>query len=91
MSIIIYGPQGCGKTRHAEALRRFFKMDEVCDDEMDPYPLTLVQQAEFKAGKVLFLTNIEPRSKDYDTRYGDYDNRRVYSFEQAMKAMRNKA
>lgn len=85
MSIIIYGPQGCGKTRHAEALRRFFKMDEICDDEMDPYPLTPTQQAEFKAGKVLFLTCIHPEDKGYSAS----DKRRIISFEQAMKAMRN--
>lgn len=89
MSIIIYGPQGCGKTSHAERFRRHFKMDEVCDDEMDPYPLTVQQQEEFKAGKVLFLTPIDPKSKEYDTRYGDYDNRRVFSFDQALKLLRN--
>lgn len=90
MSIIIYGPQGCGKTLHAERLRKHFKMDEVCDDEMDPYPLTVRQQTEFKAGKVLFLTNITPKDKDYDTRWGDYDTRRVFSFEQVMKLLENR-
>lgn len=88
MSTIIHGPCGCGKTRHAEQFRRFFKMDEICDDEMDPYPLTIKQQEEFKAGTTLFLTNISPKSKDYDTRYGDYNTRRVMSFEQAMKLMK---
>lgn len=91
MSIIIYGPQGCGKSLQAKNLRHFYDMDEVCDDEMDPYPLTVAQQEEFKAGRVLFLTSISPKSKDYDTRWGDYDTKRVFSFEQAMKAMRNEA
>ena len=90
MSIIIHGPQGCGKTRSAERLRKYFGMDEICDDEMDPYPLTIAQQTEFKAGKVLYLTSIAPKDKDYDTRWGDYDTRRVLSFQQAMKLMENR-
>lgn len=88
MSIIIYSPQGCGKSRQAENLRRFYNMDEVCDDEMDPYPLTPAQQAEFKVGKVLFLTHISPEDKGYDK---SIIYRRIISFEQAMKAMRNEA
>jgi hypothetical protein len=87
MSIIIYGRQGIGKSLQAERLRRFYGMDEVCDDEMDPYPLTPAQQVEFKAGKVLFLTHISPEEKGYSTS----DKRRIISFEQAMKAMRNEA
>jgi len=90
LSVIVYGPQGCGKTLQAERLRKHLKMEEVCDGEMDPYPLTIKQQEEFKAGKVLFLTNIAPKQKDYDTRYDDYDTRRVLSFDQAMKLMENR-
>lgn len=87
MSIIIHGPRGCDKSLQVENLRRFYGMDEVCDDEMDPYPLTLAQQAEFKEGRVLFLTNIRPEDKSYSSS----DKRRIISFKQAMKAMRNEA
>lgn len=88
MSIIIYGPQGCGKSVQAENLRRFYGMDEVCGDEMDPYPLTQAQIEEFEMGKVLFLTNISPEHKDYNPRWC---RRFAIPFEQAMKAMRNEA
>lgn len=31
-SVIVYGPQACGKTRNAERLRKGFGMDRVIDD-----------------------------------------------------------
>jgi hypothetical protein len=31
MSVIVVGPQACGKTRHAEVLRQHFKCDRVVD------------------------------------------------------------
>lgn len=31
-TIIVYGPQGCGKTTNAEALRKHFGCDEIIDD-----------------------------------------------------------
>lgn len=86
MSIIIYGPQGCGKSLKAEQLRKFFKMDEVVDDGSDPYPITMDQVAEFKAGKVLFLTHIDPKHKDYSN-HSEGGERRVISFDRAMKMM----
>ena len=89
MSVIVYGPQGCGKTQWAERLRRFFKMDEICDDEMDPYPLTKEQVIEFKNGSTLFLTSVDPKSKGY-TSHGEDGNRRVLSFERAMKLLENR-
>lgn len=84
MSIIIYGPQGCGKTKNAEKLRRFFGMDEIVDDEGDPYPLTTDQVEEFKAGKILFLTPIDPKMNEYSTH-----SRRVISFKTAIQMMEN--
>ncbi len=32
LSVIVYGPQACGKTRNAERLRKGFGMDRVIDD-----------------------------------------------------------
>lgn len=33
LSVVIYGPQGSGKTRHGEALRLHFHMDRVVEFE----------------------------------------------------------
>lgn len=35
MSVIIYGPQGCGKTRNAEALAKHFGLNHIIDDGED--------------------------------------------------------
>lgn len=88
MSIIIYGPQACGKTRNAEKLRSHFKMDEVADTDAtcgaDPYPISAKQVAEFKRGKILFLTNIDPRGNACNLH-----SRRVISFSEAMEQIKN--
>lgn len=31
-SVVIYGPQDCGKTMHAKALREHFGLDQVVDE-----------------------------------------------------------
>ena len=31
-SVIVYGPQGCGKTRNAEAILKHFNLRQVLDD-----------------------------------------------------------
>lgn len=31
-SIVIYGPRGCGKTKHAEQLRVHFELETTVDD-----------------------------------------------------------
>ena len=40
MSIVVYGPQGCGKTRNKTALQAHFGMGQVIDDWKpgDPLP-----------------------------------------------------
>ncbi|TAA45677.1 hypothetical protein [Pseudoxanthomonas winnipegensis] len=37
-SVIVHGPQGCGKTRNAVALARHFGLSQILDDQ-DPYRL----------------------------------------------------
>lgn len=32
-SVIVYGPQGCGKTRHAEALAAHYGLRKIVDSE----------------------------------------------------------
>ena len=41
-SFIVYGPQGCGKTRNAEALRKALKCRFICDKEDDVYASRIV-------------------------------------------------
>lgn len=31
-AVIVYGPPGCGKTRHAQALKKHFDCDKIVDD-----------------------------------------------------------
>lgn len=31
-SVIVHGPQGCGKTRNAEALRKHFRLSQIVDE-----------------------------------------------------------
>lgn len=38
-SVIVYGPQGCGKTRHAEALAAHFGVGRVVDEWMPGDPV----------------------------------------------------
>ena len=35
MSVITYGPQGCGKTRNAQALAKHFGLNHIIDDGED--------------------------------------------------------
>ncbi len=35
MSVIIYGPQGCGKTTHAKALAKHLGLSHIIDDGRD--------------------------------------------------------
>lgn len=39
-SVVVYGPQACGKTRNAEAMRQAFGLDVIVDDWTwrDPLP-----------------------------------------------------
>ncbi len=37
MSVIIYGPQGCGKTSNAEALAKHFGLNHIIDDGEDEH------------------------------------------------------
>lgn len=48
MSIVIYGPQGCGKTKNAEKLREYFECDSVIDGAFPTH---------YRNDNVLYLTN----------------------------------
>lgn len=85
MSIIIYGPQGCGKSRHAEALARHFGCRHIVDGIIDPYPRTRVDAERLKLGDTLILTQTPP---PYPI---DASDRRILHFDRAMAALRQRA
>jgi len=68
-TVIVHGPQGCGKTFHSDDLARFFRVDRVIDDFFwsDPIPLL----------NCLVLTHEPPPAPLVD-------DHRVLSFDQAM-------
>ncbi len=57
-TIVIYGPQGCGKTQHAQALATHFSCLFIADewDGVQPLP-----------DGVLALTNVNPPENPTDT------------------------
>lgn len=68
-TVIVHGPQGCGKTFHSDNLARFFRVDRIVDEFnwTDPIPLL----------NCLALTNEPPPALLAD-------DLRVLSFDQAM-------
>lgn len=85
MSIIVHGPQGCGKTLQAEALRRHFKMQRVVEEDSDDYPRDLYgmfkrDPVKFKGGDCLYLTSEAPPP----TLQGA---RRIFPFTEVMRSI----
>jgi hypothetical protein len=72
-SIVIHGPQGCGKTMNAQRLRRHFGLLAVV--EMDDHPWQRRQIANFGA---LLLTNDEAAARRLT-------GLRVLTFREAMR------
>ena len=88
MSMIVHGPQGCGKTRNGELLRRHFKLSRIVDcglgcDLASAYTLlsTAHKREVFKGGNTLYLTS-EPPPAHLD------GARRIVSFDEAMRQIR---
>lgn len=87
MSVIVYGPQGCGKSLNAQQLMRHFNLKRVIEaDELSFSSVYLLIRssthlAKFKAGDALYLTH-EPPPPWVDAVGG----RRVVAFEEAIKA-----
>lgn len=86
MSVIVFGPQGCGKSLNAQQLMRHFNLQVVI--EADDLRGSVYDQlrtstlaAQFKAGNALYLTH-EPPPSWVDAVGG----RRVVAFEEAIKA-----
>jgi energy-coupling factor transporter ATP-binding protein EcfA2 len=54
-AVIIYGPQGCGKTRHADALARLYEKTEVV--ECDDLPMDFWTAGEFGEHSLVLTNN----------------------------------
>lgn len=74
LSIVVYGPQGCGKTRAAQALAKHFGLDTIVDDaDSVPSP----HQFKSTPGH-LYLTHQPPV-------WADEFDRRVIPFDKAVQ------
>ena len=96
--LIIYGPQGCGKTSHADELRQHFYCEEVVSDHafrillqgMQVSSLNLLSRS---GSRLLVLTNdrdsLERFLKHSITHHGFPKERVTFcSYEEAMRALR---
>lgn len=78
-SVIIYGPPKCGKTRNRVRLARRFGLTKIIDgwdEHTSKVPLSKLLEGH------LVLTNCRPS-------WASEKNRRVMSFEHAMKLAKN--
>jgi hypothetical protein len=75
-SVIVYGPQGCGKSTHAEAMKLHFCLKQVLDgwSFSEPIPET----------DTLILTNETGVAERLPSEASAY----VYRYEDVMKAIR---
>ncbi len=73
-SILIHGPQGCGKSRVSNDLRRFFRMDCVVDEVFPRDPRLATKGA-------VFLTSASPEL------FGKLEGVAVLSFKEAEQRM----
>lgn len=67
-TIVIHGPQGCGKTRSAEALAKHFGCSHIVDDwngrdKVAPGALVLTNTYEWKASALPSLRRFVPFAK----------------------------
>lgn len=88
-SVIVYGPQGCGKSLNAELLRDHYGLEKVVElDEYLPHVIVGVRPTPVKLPLVgvLFLTHLT-RGQMVEHNIIDADARRVFSYEEAMLAV----
>jgi MoxR-like ATPase len=53
-SVIVYGPQGCGKTRNADALKKHFALKQVVEE------FECLRKSEIAPEDTLYLSNCHP-------------------------------
>lgn len=76
MSVVIYGPQGCGKSRAARQLAEHYGCTAISDDGRFRYPHTPAEWHAFDSESILFLTHEPPPLGCCD--------RRIIAFETAI-------
>jgi len=74
-SVIVHGPQGCGKSLQGEKLRKHFGLDLVQDE------FEFLRNSEIRAEGVLYLSSYEPDGNSGVASRG----LRVIAFEDAMR------
>lgn len=70
-SVVVYGPQGCGKTTHAKALAKHFGVAHIVDDARSDLP-------KLEKCDHLYLMRGRPT-------WADDSYRRVLPFDQACR------
>jgi hypothetical protein len=75
-SLIVYGPQGCGKTLHSGEIAQAFELGEVLEE---PFPLE-----EAPKRGALILTHFKPTEREAR-------GFRVLPFDQALRVARGAA
>jgi replication-associated recombination protein RarA len=70
-SVIVYGPQGCGKTTHAPAMAKHFGLSAVVEIDQ-------LSRSKIKPTNHLYLTLDRPS-------WADADDRRIIPFAEAMR------
>jgi hypothetical protein len=77
-SVIVHGPQGCGKTRNAELLKKHFRLTHIVDGLED------VRRAnELRSEGTLYLAQMNPLQTCRGPVVKDLSIR-VFSFKDAM-------
>lgn len=73
-SVIVYGPQGCGKTRNASRIASHFGLNRIVDgcwDERSPMPkaaLILTNDTSVSGARDYFLVMAEIEAKEPEDR-----------------------
>lgn len=79
-SIIIIGPQGCGKTTNTERFKKFFGLEKVIDDGLEKIPtgllapegvLYLVQQLPHAYRRRMLLTLTFEQAMSLSHQFGE--------------------
>lgn len=71
-SVLVYGPQGCGKSTHADAIAKALGLNKIHDDWEPDTPFAMLD--------TLILTNNCENHRPF--------TRRLMSFDQAMQIAR---
>lgn len=85
-SVIVYGPQGCGKTRHSEALAAHYGVSKVVDDWMpgDPVEPGALHLSQVEVPGAVAYESLQALLNLCDTCRGAREIRHPYSVVERM-------